>query len=102
MIPVPDPHPDFLTFPDPGSRGQKGTDPDSQHWLGQLFYAVRYPFCHKLQGIFLHFRGAGFCVTVFWYGTSCVILNISSAMLWFFASSFFKAMLLGGCTLQFY
>jgi hypothetical protein len=34
---IPDPDPDFLPIPDPGSRGQKGTgsriqDPDPQHW----------------------------------------------------------------------
>ncbi len=34
---IPDPDPDFLPIPDPGSRGQKGTrsripDPDQQHW----------------------------------------------------------------------
>jgi hypothetical protein len=33
---IPDPDPDFLPIPDPGSRDQKGTgspDPDSQHWF---------------------------------------------------------------------
>ncbi len=31
----PDPDVDFLSIPDPGSRGQKGTEsriPDPQHW----------------------------------------------------------------------
>jgi hypothetical protein len=38
---IPDPDPDFLPIPDPGSRGQKGTGsrlpgPDPQHCLPQL------------------------------------------------------------------
>jgi hypothetical protein len=37
---IPDPDPDFLPIPDPGSRGQKGTGsripyPDLQHWTGR-------------------------------------------------------------------
>jgi hypothetical protein len=29
---IPDPNPDFLPFPDLGSRVKKAPDPDPQHW----------------------------------------------------------------------
>jgi hypothetical protein len=37
---IPDPDPDFLPIPDPGSSGQKGSGsriPDQQHWTSQYF-----------------------------------------------------------------
>jgi hypothetical protein len=40
---IPDPDPDFLPIPDPGSRGQKGTGSRSATLIIRVFGSVPYP-----------------------------------------------------------